>query len=87
MVITVTVLFNMKYDYITSDYEFIYAQGLNCELTVDVCVPNPCQNNATCTNHYTNYTCTCTEDYTGNNCETLVPTSTVTSTSTVQSNV
>ena len=71
MVITVTVLFNMKYDLLLIQIHLLQTpQGLNCELTVDACVPNPCQNNATCTNHYTNYTCTCTEDYTGNNCET-----------------
>ena len=42
---------------------------MNCELEVNTCIPDPCENNATCVNLFTNYTCLCPTGYTGNNCE------------------
>ena len=62
---------------------------MNCELRVNTCIPDPCENNATCVNMFTNYTCLCPTGYTGNNCEfsfsstvssSIVPTATVNNT-------
>ena len=59
---------------------------MNCELEVNICIPDPCENNATCVNLFTNYTCLCPTGYTGNNCKfsfsstvssSIVPTTTI----------
>ena len=46
-----------------------YFQGLNCELLINACLPNPCKNNGTCVNLVYNYTCSCLEGFTGTICE------------------
>ena len=35
----------------------------------DLCDPNPCANNGTCTKHNETYTCTCPANFTGKNCD------------------
>ncbi|XP_014678750.1 PREDICTED: fibropellin-3-like, partial [Priapulus caudatus] len=45
--------------------------GVDCEIN-DPCLPNPCQNEGTCTLHPANdgtYQCDCPAGYTGDNCE------------------
>ena len=42
-----------------------------CDEEINECEPNPCQNEATCTDLIGTYLCNCTEDYTGNDCEKL----------------
>jgi hypothetical protein len=44
-------------------------EGYNCEIEVNACLPNPCQNNATCINHHTNFSCICIENYSGRYCQ------------------
>lgn len=44
--------------------------GSNCELKIDLCNPNPCQNSGTCvSNSPGTYFCNCLPQYSGNNCE------------------
>ncbi len=42
--------------------------GTNCE--TDACLPNPCQNGATCVRTIGGRTCTCANGFSGTNCET-----------------
>ena len=35
---------------------------------IDDCASNPCENNRTCIDLVSNYTCNCTQGYTGKNC-------------------
>ena len=35
---------------------------------IDDCASNPCENNGTCIDLVSNYTCNCTQGYTGKNC-------------------
>ena len=37
---------------------------------INECNSNPCQNGATCNDHFNTYNCTCVPGYTGTNCET-----------------
>jgi cysteine-rich repeat protein len=53
------------------DEELCIATSYNeftCE-SIERCDPNPCLNEATCTNEATSYVCNCTVGYTGINCE------------------
>lgn len=36
---------------------------------IDDCLPNPCQNNGTCTDLVNNYKCYCVTGFDGTNCE------------------
>ena len=36
---------------------------------IDDCTPNPCKNNATCTDGLASYSCNCPKGFTGINCE------------------
>ena len=40
-----------------------------CDIEVDMCYSNPCQNQGTCLSKEGGYTCVCHENYTGTNCE------------------
>jgi len=44
-------------------------EGELCELEIDECDPNPCQNGGTCTDLLADYECTCPEGYLGDDCE------------------
>lgn len=43
--------------------------GDRCEVDIDECDSEPCQNNATCSDLIKDYNCTCAPGYTGKNCE------------------
>lgn len=43
--------------------------GANCEIDINECEGDPCQNGATCTDGIDEYTCLCKAGYTGENCE------------------
>lgn len=47
--------------------------GTNCELDVNECLSNPCQNGGVCTNLQPGYTCACANGFEGENCEGLKP--------------
>ena len=40
--------------------------GKNCQINVNECEQNPCQNEATCNDLVNTYNCTCSTGYTGN---------------------
>ncbi|PIK52467.1 putative sushi, von Willebrand factor type A [Apostichopus japonicus] len=42
--------------------------GSNCEIEIDECETQPCQNGATCLDGVNSFSCTCTEGYTGPDC-------------------
>lgn len=44
-------------------------RGVNCELPIDLCTPDACENGATCNNFQTSYSCTCPPGFSGMNCE------------------
>ena len=50
------------YDNIVANYtaECEISFGGNCDIDVDECASNPCQNGATCYQHVSNWTCDCT---------------------------
>lgn len=41
------------------------ASGHDCELNVNECLSNPCQNNGTCMDFTNGFTCQCPAGYTG----------------------
>ncbi|XP_069744762.1 protein crumbs homolog 1-like isoform X2 [Narcine bancroftii] len=43
--------------------------GLNCEVEINECESNPCQNGAECKDYVASYGCTCAAGYEGVNCE------------------
>lgn len=43
--------------------------GQTCEGNVDDCLANACENNSTCQDGASNYTCICTEGFKGDLCE------------------
>ena len=43
-------------------------EGDECQYEIDECIPNPCENNATCSDRVNNYICNCIPGYTGRNC-------------------
>ena len=48
------------------DFECLCQQGYfsrHCELIIDYCLPQPCQNGANCSSILNNYLCTCPQDY------------------------
>jgi hypothetical protein len=40
-------------------------EGENCEVNIDDCEDNDCENNSTCVDGINNYTCLCPPEYTG----------------------
>lgn len=42
--------------------------GANCQINIDDCALNPCQNAGTCQDGLNDYTCSCTLGFTGKNC-------------------
>ena len=46
--------------------------GTLCDVNVDECSPDPCQNGGSCTDGINSYTCSCVAGYTGTNCETNI---------------
>ena len=47
-------------------------EGVNCEIEVNLCDPNPCYNGAACMNSMLGFTCTCTTGYSGETCSTNI---------------
>lgn len=43
--------------------------GINCEVEIDECEVQPCQNGATCRDHVATYTCECMAGFQGQDCE------------------
>jgi hypothetical protein len=43
---------------------------------IDQCTDTPCQNNGTCTNNVSSYSCQCEDGYTGTTCDDLITTTT-----------
>lgn len=48
--------------------ENIFNNIYRCEVDIDECLPQPCQNGATCVDWVNNYTCVCQPGYEGRNC-------------------
>ena len=46
--------------------------GNLCDVDIDKCSPNPCQNGGSCTDGINSYNCSCATGYTGANCETNI---------------
>lgn len=40
-------------------------KGVNCSIEVDKCAVTPCQNNGTCTNEISDFTCWCLSGFKG----------------------
>lgn len=40
-------------------------EGDRCEINIDDCEDNDCENNSTCVDGINNYTCMCSPEYTG----------------------
>uniref|UniRef100_A0A2H1VRR2 SFRICE_024778 n=1 Tax=Spodoptera frugiperda TaxID=7108 RepID=A0A2H1VRR2_SPOFR len=47
--------------------------GARCEVNIDDCVANKCQNNATCVDHLEGYSCKCAPGFMGEFCEKKIP--------------
>ncbi|VVC86823.1 unnamed protein product [Leptidea sinapis] len=47
--------------------------GVRCEVNIDDCVSNKCQNNASCLDHLEGYTCKCAPGFMGEYCEKKIP--------------
>ena len=43
-------------------------EGTLCDVNIDECSPNPCQNGGKCTDLINGYNCTCRPLYSGHNC-------------------
>ena len=58
-------------DQISSKEEANFAQLAYLDSAdIDECANNPCQNNGTCQDLLSNYTCICADGYSGPNCST-----------------
>ena len=55
--------------FLTKSYIMQLISGINCQIDIDECEGDPCQNGATCVDGVDMYTCTCRPGYTGHNCE------------------
>lgn len=45
--------------------------GQDCEINIDDCLPNPCENNGTCIDLIDSFKCNCTEGFKGDTCSDL----------------
>lgn len=46
-----------------------FSTGINCEMEIDECESNPCENGATCHDLVGLYTCDCVQGFDGSECE------------------
>ena len=46
--------------------------GNECQINIDECESDPCENGATCLDGIAEYTCVCRLGYEGTNCETEI---------------
>ena len=44
-------------------------EGTYCEIEIDECDPNPCENGGSCEDEVDGYSCTCKSGYSGKSCE------------------
>ncbi|XP_035673359.1 fibropellin-1-like isoform X1 [Branchiostoma floridae] len=61
-----TTCFNGSYTYCTCPLGY---EGVLCNMDIDECASNPCQNGATCLHGHNNYYCHCSFGYEGHNCQ------------------
>ena len=43
--------------------------GVRCEIDIDECQSNPCNNHGTCHDHVASYSCTCETGWTSTGCD------------------
>merc|ERR1740122_338664 len=55
------------------EVENIQKDIIELKKRISECYTNPCQNQGTCTDSPSGYTCTCVPGYTGKNCESQIP--------------
>ena len=62
---------NQRFSVKVSEAKFsnISLSGVNCEVNIDECENNTCQNNATCVDGINNFTCSCQPGFSGRFCE------------------
>lgn len=59
----------MKYVSNLSSWPTGVSLGINCEVEIDECEVQPCQNGATCRDYVAMYTCECMDGFQGQDCE------------------
>jgi hypothetical protein len=65
MILTISLIDNLDM-YVFS----VYVAGSSCNVAIDPCSSQPCQNSGTCVQiGATGYRCVCTEGFIGSNCE------------------
>jgi len=47
----------------------MFFAGKNCQIDIDECLSQPCQNGGICIDRVNGYICNCTRDFMGDNCE------------------
>ena len=53
-------------------YPILVLLGKTCEINVNECMSNPCQNNATCVDDVNGYVCECHHGFRGNKFNKLI---------------
>ena len=48
---------------------FPFLSGVNCEINIDECAVDPCENGATCVDGINDFVCECVPGFEGRNCQ------------------